>query len=168
MRDTTSNSSFEVYYRSDGSVGIPFGWESTPGTPKLKSRESPLPPLTPPPSFRSSPVSTKPAKKHHKNNIVSSLLNLKKTPLMYRSPSSSRSSSSTPSSPLSARSTPYSSPHGSKQHGIVLSPRISFDSRFESRIEEDDDLESPVSILCFRARNRRSQGCSSSIIKLFL
>lgn len=159
---------FDVYY-TGSPVGVPFLWESEPGTPKIKSRPSRLlvvPPLTPPPSFQSSPVSAKSAaKKHSKNNLViSSALLLPKLNLKmaqsHKSPS--RSTSSTPN--RSSCSSPLSSGR-MKQRGVSDSRRMSFDSR----IEEDDECESPVSTLCFGRRsaaaNGRSRGC---LIKLLL
>lgn len=163
------DTSFDVYYR-ESSVGVPFLWESQPGTPKIKSRESPLmPPLTPPPSFHGSPlISRKPLKKQPRNNLVTTVLlpklNLKKTQFQ-QSPSRSISSSS----PWSLSSSPLSE---SNQRRISSPPRMSFDSRFGSRIEEDEcDEYSPVSTLCFRGgrgAGGRSRGCSSSIIRLLL
>ncbi|KAK4419842.1 hypothetical protein Salat_2397100 [Sesamum alatum] len=145
----------DVYYQ-EGRIGIPFRWESQPGTPKVKSRDSPLPPLTPPPSFHSSPISRKPPKKH---NIVPALL-LPKLNLSKAQQSPSRSSCSSSSSyPWSATSSPLVIPAGTKQRSP---PRRSFDSRNM----EEEDCESPVSTLRFRAG--RSRGCTSSIIKLFL
>ncbi|KAJ9543631.1 hypothetical protein OSB04_023338 [Centaurea solstitialis] len=44
------HSSGEVYY-AGAPVAVPFKWESQPGTPRVGFRETPLPPLTPPPSF---------------------------------------------------------------------------------------------------------------------
>ncbi|KAI3450260.1 hypothetical protein Pfo_006925 [Paulownia fortunei] len=164
------DNSVDVYYR-ESSVGIPFLWESQPGTPKIRSRESPLPPLTPPPSFHASPISRKPTKKHPKNNLVPTVLlprlNLMKNQF-HQSPSRSTSSSSSP--PWSSSSSPFGTPNESKQSRILSPARLSFDSRFGSRIEEDE-CESPVSTLCFRAgrsTHGRSRGCSSSIIKLLL
>ncbi|KAI3678569.1 hypothetical protein L6452_37865 [Arctium lappa] len=39
----------EVYY-GGAPVAVPFKWESQPGTPRVRIRETALPPLTPPPS----------------------------------------------------------------------------------------------------------------------
>nr|GMD73220.1 pentatricopeptide repeat-containing protein At3g62890-like [Ipomoea batatas] len=61
-KDLSRNNSFEVYY-GGAPVGVPFRWESCPGTPRVKSRETRLPPLTPPPSFMSSPARKDAAKK---------------------------------------------------------------------------------------------------------
>ncbi|KAM7275656.1 hypothetical protein ACFE04_017522 [Oxalis oulophora] len=49
-----ANSSTRIYYGgSSTSVNIPFDWETTPGIPKdtLYINDTPLPPLTPPPSY---------------------------------------------------------------------------------------------------------------------
>ncbi|XP_062083439.1 cell wall protein RBR3-like [Humulus lupulus] len=51
------------HYHGGSSASIPFMWESQPGTPKVKLRENPLPPLTPPPSYCYSPISTPSSKK---------------------------------------------------------------------------------------------------------
>ncbi|PON66182.1 hypothetical protein TorRG33x02_268750 [Trema orientale] len=51
-------SSMEEHYHGGSSVSVPFMWESQPGTPKVKLRETPLPPLTPPPSYCYSPIAT--------------------------------------------------------------------------------------------------------------
>ncbi|XP_011080817.1 uncharacterized protein LOC105163978 [Sesamum indicum] len=161
MRDV---SSFDDVYYQEGRIGIPFRWESQPGTPKVESRDSPLPPLTPPPSFHSNPISRKPPRK---NNIVPALLlpklNLNKAQF-HQSPSRSSCSSSS-SSPWSTTSSPLVIPSGTKQR---TPPRRSFDSRNM----EAEDCESPVSTLCFRAgrssTHRASRGCTFSIIKLLL
>lgn len=100
------NTSFDVYY-GENPVGIPFHWESRPGTPKIETREFYAPPLTPPPSFHRTPISRKPSKKQIKNNLITRvLLKLKKTQYdQYYSPtrSSISSSSSATSSPIDQR-----------------------------------------------------------------
>ncbi|KAL1545085.1 hypothetical protein AAHA92_21853 [Salvia divinorum] len=151
-----ADTSFDVYYGERG-VGVPFLWESRPGTPKINTSKYPLPPLTPPPSFHASHNSTKPSKKQPRNN----LLRLKKVQLADQSPSGSTSSSSI-SSPLNE----------SNRHKASSPPRMSFDSRVGARIQEDE-CESPVSTLCFgrgasRGAGTRSPGCSTSIIRLLL
>lgn len=151
------DTSLDVYYRESG-VGIPFLWESRPGTPKIKIGEYPLPPLTPPPSFHGSPVSRKPSKKQTRNSLQL-LPKLKKAQLEQSTSSSSSSPWSTTSSPLSE----------SNRFRASSSPRTSFDSRFGARIEESE-CDSPVSTLCFgrRGAGARPRGCSSSIIRLLL
>ncbi|KAK6163834.1 hypothetical protein DH2020_000698 [Rehmannia glutinosa] len=163
-----------IYYR-ESSVGIPFLWESQPGTPKLvRSMESPhvvLPPLTPPPSFHSTPISRNPSIKHPKTNLVPIVLlpklNFKKkTQFIHQSSSRSSTSSSSSSPWSSSSSSPFGTPNESKQ-GRVLSPsRLSSDSR----IEEDEIFESPhVSTWCFcSSTDGMSRGCYASIIKLLL
>lgn len=151
--------SFDVYYRESG-VGVPFLWESRPGTPKIDIGKYPLPPLTPPPSFHASPNSTKPSKKQSTKSLLI-LPKLKRAPAAEQRPSGSTSSSSwsTTSSPLNELN----------RHRVSSPPRMSFDSRVGSRIQEDE-CESPVSTLCFgrRGAGARSPGCSTSIIRLLL
>ncbi|CAA2994352.1 uncharacterized protein LOC111392132 [Olea europaea var. sylvestris] len=156
--------SFEVYYR-DSSVGVPFLWESQPGTPKVKFRESPLPPLTPPPSFHSTPRRN-PSKTHLKSNLIHSFLpkiSVKKS-REQQSPSSSSSSSSW--SPHSVPSSPFSTSSSREQQCRISSPRMSLHSKMD-----EDDYGSPTGTLCFsagRRSNARSRGCSSKTIKLLL
>ncbi|KAL5171051.1 hypothetical protein HKD37_11G032616 [Glycine soja] len=52
---TTPNSSSRIFYYGETSVAVPFTWEAQPGTPKHPLSETSLPPLTPPPSYFSSP-----------------------------------------------------------------------------------------------------------------
>lgn len=161
------DTSFDVYYR-ESNVGVPFLWESCPGTPKIKTGKYPLPPLTPPPSFHSSPISRKPLKKQSRNNLLLiPKLNLRKAQLEQSTSRSTSSSSSV--SPWSTASLPLHEPN---RHKASSPPRMSCDSRFGARIEEDE-CESPVSTLCFSGGRRggaaaRSPGCSSSIIRLLL
>lgn len=157
------DTSFDVYYRESG-VGVPFLWESLPGTPKLNTGKYPPPPLTPPPSFHASPNSSKPSKKQSRNNLPK----LKKA-LPEQSPSRSTSSSSL--SPWSPASSPLNE---LSRHRASSPPRMSLDSRVGARIEEDE-CKSPVSTLCFggggggrRRAGARSPGCSTSIIRLLL
>ncbi|OIT06871.1 hypothetical protein A4A49_21716 [Nicotiana attenuata] len=109
-------SNFEVYY-GDVPLAIPFKWETQPGTPKVKFLETPIPPLTPPPSFQ---VKKKNAiKKQTKAKFLQMLsflpkLNLRKSQLQSSSSSdpTSYSSSSLSSSSLSSppRCWSYSAP----------------------------------------------------------
>ncbi|KAM7521998.1 hypothetical protein LguiA_011900 [Lonicera macranthoides] len=158
------NSSLEVYY-GGSSLSIPFMWESQPGTPKIRSQETPLPPLTPPPSYQFNP-SKIPVKKHSKSSLLHSVLP-KLTPKKTNSPTS-------PASPASSRwssshSIP-SSPFAPNLHGQsrVSSPRLYDDSS----IYEEDKHGSPVSTLCFgitRGIRGRSRGrFSSRTIKILL
>ncbi|KAG6433533.1 hypothetical protein SASPL_105147 [Salvia splendens] len=148
-----ADTSFDVYYGERG-VGVPFLWESRPGTPKINTAKYRIPPLTPPPSFHASPNSNKPSKKQPRNNLLI-LPRLKKVQPAEHSPSGSTSSSSL-SSPLN---------ESNRYH-------MAFDSRVGARIQEDE-CESPVSTLCFgrgasRGGGARSPGCSTSIIRLLL
>ncbi|KAH6766067.1 hypothetical protein C2S52_017050 [Perilla frutescens var. hirtella] len=137
-------SSVDVYYK-ENSVGVPFLWESRPGTPKIKTVVYPLPPLTPPPSFHATTVPS--LMRKQSRNINLQILH-KRTHHFDHSPSRSTSSSSSFSSPSRFGGT---------------------------RVEEQDhhQCESPVSTLCFGAGRRgarpaRSPGCSSTIIRLLL
>ncbi|KAK1271344.1 hypothetical protein QJS04_geneDACA005881 [Acorus gramineus] len=134
--------SFRVYY-GGASGAVPFMWESQPGTPKEPiSAESRLPPLTPPPSFLSSPNPKRSGfmkRQHSKNSnllrsIFPKLMNSpKKPPRFSSSPSvSSSSSASTSSSSWSTFST--------------MRRFSSFDEEEE---EEAAAVESPRSPLCY-------------------
>ncbi|XP_019167173.1 PREDICTED: putative protein TPRXL [Ipomoea nil] len=158
-KDLSRNNSFEVYY-GGAPVGVPFRWESCPGTPRIKSRESRLPPLTPPPSFMSSPARKDGAKKQRKVNLLHSLLpklTVKKSHLQLQSPPAS---SSSPSSSSSSSSSPWSrSSHSARFPNTRPSP------------DDDDDgnYESSVSSPCFcigRTPKARSRGLSSNMLKL--
>nr|POE94959.1 hypothetical protein CFP56_59735 [Quercus suber] len=69
--NSVANPSFRVYYGGN-SGAIPFMWESQPGTPKHTFSEASIPPLTPPPSYYSSPTS-KTMKKNPKPNLLYTL-----------------------------------------------------------------------------------------------
>ncbi|KAG8371550.1 hypothetical protein BUALT_Bualt13G0099600 [Buddleja alternifolia] len=141
--------SSEVYYRNS-SVAIPFQWESQPGTPKVKSRDSNIPPLTPPPSLNSRSITRKSEKFKHSKSIFSCLP--KKT--LIQKSSSTTSTSSSPWSSHSVSSSPFGDPNESKQY-TVESPRKSFDLRYDSGMKVK--------------KNGKSRGCFSSIIiKIFL
>ncbi|CAI9770748.1 unnamed protein product [Fraxinus pennsylvanica] len=160
-----TDESFEVYNR-DSSVGVPFLWESQPGTPKVKFRENPLPPLTPPPSFHSTPMRN-PVKIHSKSSLIHYFLpkiSVKKSQ-DQQSPSSSSPSSSW-SSFNSVPSSPFNTPSSREQQRRISSPRMSLHSRID-----EDDYGSPTGTLCFsagRRSNARSRGCPSKIMKLLL
>ncbi|XP_028778802.1 uncharacterized protein LOC114735285 [Neltuma alba] len=73
---SVGNSSSRVLYYGEASVGVPFMWESKPGTPKHPlSETSLLPPLTPPPSYtsKSKPNPRNPNKKTT-HRIISGIL----------------------------------------------------------------------------------------------
>ncbi|KAK4277751.1 hypothetical protein QN277_015700 [Acacia crassicarpa] len=63
-----ANSSSRVLYYGEASLGVPFRWESKPGTPKHPLSETSLPPLTPPPSYTSNNKS-KPNRRRNPNKI---------------------------------------------------------------------------------------------------
>ncbi|CAK9167010.1 unnamed protein product [Ilex paraguariensis] len=164
-----TNSSGEVYYGGP-SVAIPFMWESQPGTPKVKLRETSIPPLTPPPSFHFNPTK-KPIKKPLKSNILLSVLpKLTLRTSLPSSPASSASSSSPSSSSSSRGSSSYSVPQSPYTPSTLRDQfRLPISrSSFDARMDEEDELGSRVSTFCFgigRSTNLRSRGCSSSMIK---
>lgn len=113
-----SNISNEDYH-GNKSASIPFEWESQPGTPKQRSKEKFLPPLTPPPSYFQN-ATKKPTTKTKKNSQKTSFLQTlfpkrtqKKGYIPDPSPSSSNfvsyssSSSSSSMSSYSPRPTSY-------------------------------------------------------------
>ncbi|PON41860.1 hypothetical protein PanWU01x14_286260 [Parasponia andersonii] len=191
-------SSTEEHYHGGSSVSVPFMWESQPGTPKVKLRETPLPPLTPPPSYCYSPIATPSSttrKKTSKPNLLHNIFskhnfngssprirtNFPLTPSL--SPSSSSSLSSSPgwsasycsSSVPSSRASTTSKYRGGRQRIMSSSPiirRLSADSRVNDDDENEEYGTSPVSTLCFNGRggNARSRttGCYSSLIKVLL
>jgi hypothetical protein len=176
-----SNLSTEDYHVG-ASVAVPFTWESQPGTPKIKFRENPLPPLTPPPSY-SYNNPKRPTKKLSKYNLLDSIFPKRSTRKanLPVSPASSSSSSSQLSSSWSATySVPSSPTKVSKSrgscHGKSSSPRQYFDSRKTMLDHLDDqdrgnECESPVSTLCFglgRGSSAGSRGCYASMIKVLL
>ncbi|KAJ4719183.1 NADPH oxidase activator, partial [Melia azedarach] len=162
-------SSKEDYYHDGVSVSVPFRWESEPGTPKIRFRESPLPPLTPPPSYYSSSLKSPLAKNPNKSTLFSSIFPKRATSrkanlLSSPASSSSSSSSSQTSSPWSTSYSVPSSPASFRGRYEMSSPRL---SSYDSRAVEDHEESSGsggVSALCFA----RSRGCYSSLIKLFL
>jgi hypothetical protein len=171
-------------YHVGASVAVPFTWESQPGTPKIKFRENPLPPLTPPPSyFYNTPK--RPTKKLSKSSLLDSIFPKRSTrktnlPVSPASSSSSSSSSSRLSSSWSAKYSVPSSPMNiSKSRGSyngMSSPRQYFDTRKIMLNHDDQDHENeceyPVSTFCFggigRGASARSRGCYASMIKVLL
>lgn len=136
----------EVYY-GGAPVAVPFKWESQPGTPRVRFRETPLPPLTPPPSFLFNSPTT-PSKKNSKpkGGILHAVFpRLTSTRKNQNSPLSSTSSSESSSLfPPSSYSDSASSIYIRQNH--MESRRKSF--------EDQDRPKSPVSTLCFRIRRR--------------
>ena len=143
-----TNPSLEVYH-GGASIGVPFTWESQPGTPKVKFHENPLgplPPLMPPPSFHFSSTK-KPSKRHSKSNLFHAVLpnlNLRRSTSHPPSPASSLSSSSSWPPSCSVPSSPFT-PSNTRGQIHLSSARSSFDSR----VHEEDEHGSPVSALCF-------------------
>ncbi|KAG6739040.1 hypothetical protein POTOM_058677 [Populus tomentosa] len=177
-----SNMSTEDYHVG-ASVAVPFTWESQPGTPKIKFREHPLPPLTPPPSY-SYNNPKRPTKKLSKYSLLDSILpkrSARKANLPVSPAFSSSSSSQLSISSWSATCSVPSSPtkvwksRGSCR-GESSSPRQYFDSRktMLDHLNDRDrgnECESPVSTLCFglgRGSSAGSRGCYASMIKVLL
>ncbi|KAI4353524.1 hypothetical protein L6164_002468 [Bauhinia variegata] len=131
-------------------VAVPFVWESQPGTPKYTFSEETLPPLTPPPSYFINTSIKKTVKKGSRSNFFQTLfpkLNLKKT-LLSNSPSS-----------LSTTSSTWSRSDSSKVVPLVKMGRrfLSLGSSVDfGGYEEDDDVASPKSTLCFGIRRKPS------------
>ncbi|KAF7131612.1 hypothetical protein RHSIM_Rhsim09G0183700 [Rhododendron simsii] len=100
-KNSKAESSFRVLYYGKSCGSVPFTWETKPGTPKHPLSHSSLPPLTPPPSFNSTPKA-KPTQKGSKPNFLLSIFHRKSSKKSHVSPSypspsiswSSRSSSS--------------------------------------------------------------------------
>ncbi|KAL7107511.1 hypothetical protein ACP275_06G059000 [Erythranthe tilingii] len=181
---TTTNkqggeASFRVLYYGGAAGSVPFTWESQPGTPKHAFNDNPLPPLTPPPSYMSSPranpsspspllLQRKQSSKNSKffNSIFprapSKKINASNSPPA----GSSSSSSSSFSSSYSLPSTPF---HAGKENNFKTRSR----SSVRLGMEEDHEYEevaagrrrnnSPTSTLCFGPSSRRFRGYSYPI-----
>ncbi|AES98960.1 hypothetical protein MtrunA17_Chr5g0432461 [Medicago truncatula] len=155
-----SNISNEDYH-GNKFASIPFVWESQPGTPKHRSNQNSLPPLTPPPSYFQN-ANKKPITKAKKNFFLQSLFHkrtTKKDCVLDRSPAASSTfvsySSSSSSSSLSV-----SSPRPTS-YSVPSSPMI------HSRKGENEDLyDVTSSSVCFG--NVRSRGSYSSMFKKVL
>ncbi|PWA45511.1 hypothetical protein CTI12_AA516590 [Artemisia annua] len=142
---TMHQSSVEVYY-GGAPVAVPFKWESQPGTPRVRFRETPLPPLTPPPSFLfNSPKTPNRKDSKPKGGILHAVL-----PRLI-----TRKSHSNPASPASSESSSLFSPSSyySDSASSSYTPNHHSQSRRKS-FEDQDRYESPVSTLCFRIRRR--------------
>ncbi|KAL4587821.1 hypothetical protein LXL04_000695 [Taraxacum kok-saghyz] len=138
---TLQQSSVEVYY-AGAPVGVPFKWESQPGTPRVRFRETPLPPLTPPPSFLfNSPKTPNKKDTKPKSGILNRLILTRKP---YNSPTSPASSESSSLFSTWSYSDSASSPYTPKR-----------ESRRKSFEDQDHRSKSPVSTLCFRIRRAR-------------
>ncbi|KAI3458440.1 hypothetical protein Pfo_015103 [Paulownia fortunei] len=154
--------SFRVLYYGGATGSVPFLWESQPGTPKHTLSDNPLPPLTPPPSYQSSPRANPLQKKNSKNSkffnsifprVPSKKINA--SPLFSPPPSSSSSFSSSYSIP----STPFN-------NNFKIRSRSTFDFRLDEE-EYEPGTNSPTSTLCFGPRSgspsRRVRGYSYPI-----
>ncbi|XP_021909809.1 uncharacterized protein LOC110823680 [Carica papaya] len=164
-------------YHGETSVAVPFDWESQPGTPRIKHNETPLPPLTPPPSyFYTSPKCS--AKKHSKPNLVGIIFPKRgagRKGSVPSSPAASSSSSSSSSSQslvspwptsYSVPSSPMVKPSNFRGRYGLPSPRFSFDSKTDEEEDQNDEYIAHVSTL--NGANSRSRGCFASIIKLLV
>ncbi|XP_026658425.1 uncharacterized protein LOC103702108 [Phoenix dactylifera] len=151
-----ANSSLRVYYGvATGSV--PFLWESRPGTPKNTIPTTALPPLTPPPSYYSSPK-IKSSKKSSKSNLIHTILPRLTLSKTHAPPSPSVSLSSSSVSSSSSLFSPVGST-GTHQRRRSSSTRFSFSSQGD---DEESDDGSPTSTLCFRMRHGgKLRGCHS-------
>ncbi|KAK4385258.1 hypothetical protein Sango_2649800 [Sesamum angolense] len=111
--------SFRVLYYGGAAGSVPFLWESQPGTPKHTFNDDPLPPLTPPPSYQSSPRPSPLQKKNSKNSRFFNSIFARapsrkiKASRSFSPPPSSSSSSSFSSSSCSLPSTPVNARRGS-------------------------------------------------------
>ncbi|GJY94068.1 RNA-directed DNA polymerase, eukaryota, reverse transcriptase zinc-binding domain protein [Tanacetum coccineum] len=152
---TMHHSSVEVYY-GGAPVAVPFKWESQPGTPRVRFRETPLPPLTPPPSFLfNSPKTPNRKDSKPKGGMLHAIL-----PRLI-----TRKNQNYPASPASSESSSLFSP--SSRYSDSASSRYTPNHKSQSRrksFEDHDRYESPVSTLCFRIKRRSAtpqpRGCN--------
>ncbi|PIN01261.1 hypothetical protein CDL12_26229 [Handroanthus impetiginosus] len=105
-----ADASYRVLYYGGAAGSVPFLWESQPGTPKNTFNDDPLPPLTPPPSYCSSPRTTLLRKKNSKSSkILNSIFQrvpskkINTSPPSFSPTPSASSSYSVPSTPITAR-----------------------------------------------------------------
>ncbi|KAK1428614.1 hypothetical protein QVD17_17453 [Tagetes erecta] len=134
-------SSGEVYY-GGASVAVPFKWESQPGTPRVRFRETPLPPLTPPPSFLfglPNASNKKISKKGIFHAVFPRLTSTRKNPISASSESSSSS---------------LFSPSWYSDSTSFLYIRNNHTQNRRRSFEDQDGLGSPVSTSCFRMMRR--------------
>lgn len=146
------NSSLEVYY-GDAPVAVPFKWESQPGTPRVRVHETPLPPLTPPPSYLfNAPKTPNRNTTKPKGGILQAVL----PRFTYRKNHNS------PASPASSESSSLFSPSSySDSPSPLYTPNNQTQNRRKS-FEDQDGYASPVSTLCFRMRRSETpqpRGC---------
>ncbi|KAG5598448.1 hypothetical protein H5410_029818 [Solanum commersonii] len=111
-------SNVEVYY-GNAPLAVPFKWESQPGTPKVKIIETPLPPLTPPPSFLEKKMKNA-IKKQTKGKFLQRLFFFPKLTILRESQLQPSPTSSSSSSSLSSSS--FSSPPRCWSYSVPASP----------------------------------------------
>ncbi|KAL6980812.1 hypothetical protein U1Q18_022450 [Sarracenia purpurea var. burkii] len=158
----TAEESFRVLYYGGAAGAVPFTWESQPGTPKHRhfSDTSSLPPLTPPPSYQSSPKTKILQKQRSKPSFLFTIFRRsstsKKNHVSLTALSSSSVSSSCSSGSYSSSSTPMS-PFGHRRSCTLRSSR----STVCFGVDEDEEDEigagagrSPTSTLCFGGHAR--------------
>ncbi|CAL9762555.1 unnamed protein product [Musa acuminata subsp. burmannicoides] len=113
--NSSANPSLRVYY-GVAAGAVPFLWESEPGTPKNIISDGTLPPLSPPPSFFSSPGNREP-KKSTKPTLIRAVLPkliLRKlqrpssSSMTLMSPSESSISTSSPKASIAGDASPTS------------------------------------------------------------
>lgn len=157
------DASFRVLYYGGAAGSVPFLWESQPGTPKHKLSDGPLPPLTPPPRFQSSPLASPSLRKKHSKifNSIFARASSKKMSANSLSLSPPSSSSSSYSSSFSLPSTPFHTGTGNSKARSGSIVRFGLDDD-----EYESGTDSPTSTLCFGPRNggrRSSKGCYQSM-----
>ncbi|CAI9762289.1 unnamed protein product [Fraxinus pennsylvanica] len=148
------DSSFRVSYYGGAGGSVPFLWESQPGTPKHAFSGNPLPPLTPPPSYKFSPNNSMQKNNTRNSKMFSSIIPRSSSKKINISPSFS-SSSSCSSSSYSASSTPMNWPSNTRKYSKASSTSAVHSGLYE----EGQESISPTSTLCFGNRN----GSSSKI-----
>ncbi|XP_059627914.1 uncharacterized protein LOC132270735 [Cornus florida] len=146
---TKPESSFRVLYYGGASSAIPFLWESRPGTPKHTLSHTPLPPLTPPPSYQSTSKMLQ-IRKPPKSSFLHSIFSWMGSRKSHVTPSLSALSSSSISSSCSSS---YSSPSTPVNPGVHGFRRCFSHSRaaihFGIEDNEKQAVGSPTSTLCF-------------------
>ncbi|KAL2227353.1 UNVERIFIED_CONTAM: hypothetical protein Sindi_2094000 [Sesamum indicum] len=151
--------SFRVLYYGGAAGSVPFLWESQPGTPKHTFNDDPLPPLTPPPSYQSSPRPSPLQKKNSKNSrffnsIFARASSRKINASRAFSPPPSSSSSSFSSSSCSLPSTPVNARRGSIKARSRSTSTVYF-GLDEDEYHDESGKRSPTSTLCFGPKNER-------------
>ncbi|XP_018437939.1 uncharacterized protein LOC108810317 [Raphanus sativus] len=150
------NSSSRIYYY--GGASVPFLWETRPGTPKHSrfSDSFHLPPLTPPPSYYSSSLSSGNILSKDRTKQTRSVKTLFNPKRHVSRPSFSWSSSTTSSSSSSSSSS-FASPRSKS----LQRAKSCYFSCSRSQVKEDDEeeigLSSPTTALCYK------RGFSSSV-----